>query len=856
MCSNFIRKNKLILLIFALVLIRIDVFAQGLQFHSNIDLIEARTSYNVFAEKSVTLKDFLEIKFDLSVNSPNSFGSVLHVKNKENNHHYNLVHTNENDNISYLKFSIDSKEIPISVLLLKKELGKRKWINISIIFDAQKDSIYFNIDDRKYSIYNEFSTNKFSPSVFFGKYDSFIDVPDISIRKLRISGKKTSVSFNFNEISGSQVHDSKGFVWGSVENPIWLINESFFWKSRFRFSSDKVTATNFDSKLQRFIFINSDSICFFDIVKDTFLGNKLPEKTPVPLRLGLSFISEEGEELTVYELNDVSSNKPTIASINLSTLNWEIWSNEQFDKQSHHHISNFTPEKEEYIIFGGFGNKEYFNEFYSIKKGDSNWEKLHFKGDTISPRFFSGGTKLSNDELIIFGGVGNPSRQQSAGKIYYTDCYLVNLQDKVIKKLWNSDALTTKMVSGTNLILSTDSLYFYSIYYPEYLPHTFLKLYKFSIKDGTYEIVGDSIPMISERIRTNAKLYFNRVLNELYCVTQEFQLDGSSEIEIYSISSPPVAANNYYREVSKHKDLGFINLIIIALGGLILFLFWRRYIRRKKLNIQKSLIISNKNIPDTFTNQLKNSVYLFGEFKVFDKRGKEISYLFSPKIQQLFLIILLNSKKNKITSREIYSVLWPEKPLEKAKNSKGVVLNQLRKIISDIEGIELHTENRKLYFKTENNFYCDYIEFSTNINILKSNDTIPENTPESLFAILSAGQFLKFVELEYFDSIKKDFENEVISLIPFQLDKYFKKENYLMVLQLCKIMFYIDLTNELAFHYEIVAYTKLNMLEKARKRFNAFSFEYKKESNDDYNYTFSDLTNHKSYEFIRQNSIY
>lgn len=38
-----------------------------------------------------------------------------------------------------------------------------------------------------------------------------------------------------------------------------------------------------------------------------------------------------------------------------------------------------------------------------------------------------------------------------------------------------------------------------------------------------------------------------------------------------------------------------------------------------------------------------NTLYLFGDFTVLDKKGRNITHLFSSKIKQLFLLILLNS---------------------------------------------------------------------------------------------------------------------------------------------------------------------------------------------------------------------
>ncbi len=855
-----IKKGKYISLFILLInLILIDANAQGLQFHANNDLIESRTSYNVFAKETPVFKNFFEISFDLSVNVPKSFGYILYVKDEISDHNYNLVYTYEDDSSSYLKFSIDNKEIPLSVKLSEEKLGKRKWLNVSIKFNSASDSIEFIVNNDSYRMYTDFSSKKFRPVIFFGKHGSFIDVPDISIRNLKISDINSSYSFNFNEIKGSEVHDLKGTVRGVVENPIWLINESFFWKQRFHFASNQVTAINYDSKMQRFILINTDSVYFYNITKGTFTGYELPQETPVPLRLGLSFFSDENEKLTVYEVNDADFNKPSMASINLNTFDWEDWSFDQLDKQSHHHISYFDQEKEEFVIFGGYGNKEYFNDFYSISKIKPVWEKVHFSGDTITPRFFSGATKLNDHELIIFGGAGNPSGQQSAGKIYYTDCYRVNLKTRTIKKLWNSDAISTNMVSGTNLILSPDSSHFYTIYYPEYVPNTFLKLYSFSLENGEHEILGDSIPMVSERIRTNANLYFNKDLNELYCVTQEFKLDGASSVKIFSISYPPVSAIDYFSDPSNSKKYGFIYLVFILTIAVVSIL-WVIYKNKKKLDAQKSILldaqksvinIDSKN-GDIQEKQHKNSVYVFGAFKVFNKNGKEISYLFSPKIQQIFLLIFLNSDENRVTSREIYSVLWPEKPIEKAKNSKGVVLNQLRKIVADIEGLELKNKNRQLYFETADTFYCDYLDFLTHLKQIKLNENTDEGTINKLISIVSHGRFLQFIDFEYFDKIKQDFENEVLLIIPFQLEKYFREKNYAKVIQLCKIIYNIDLINELALQFELISYAKLNLTEKAKKRFNSFSFEYKKELNEDYGYTFSDLINRDIRDIIKE----
>ena len=155
-------------------------------------------------------------------------------------------------------------------------------------------------------------------------------------------------------------------------------------------------------------------------------------------------------------------------------------------------------------------------------------------------------THIGNQNLLLFGGQGNETGEQSIGKTYYYDCYKINLKTNNIQKLWDVKQENTKMVSARNMVLSKDSTSFYTIGYSEYNPSTFLQLYNYSIKDGSHKIFGDSIPMISEKIRTNANLYLNNSTNQFFCVTQEFEEDGSNKINIYSLNDQPVSKDNIY----------------------------------------------------------------------------------------------------------------------------------------------------------------------------------------------------------------------------------------------------------------------------------------------------------------------
>ena len=94
------------------------------------------------------------------------------------------------------------------------------------------------------------------------------------------------------------------------------------------------------------------------------------------------------------------------------------------------------------------------------------------------------------------------------------------------------------------MILSADEKHLFLLGYPEYLPNSTLQLYRLSVRDGECEAVGDSIPIVSEEIATNANLYFNEELNEFYCSVQEFEKHGQVTTRLYSLSAPPVTLDD------------------------------------------------------------------------------------------------------------------------------------------------------------------------------------------------------------------------------------------------------------------------------------------------------------------------
>tara|TARA_R110001592_G_scaffold69514_1_gene213370 strand:+ start:13335 stop:15890 length:2556 start_codon:yes stop_codon:yes gene_type:complete len=840
--------NFLIKLLFIIILpLSTSVKAQGIRFNSNDNLITDRTSYNVFAHNQPKFRGDFNIEFDVSIKNPEIFGYVLYIKDKNNPVSYSLAYVIKDENLGEFKLNLDGVKTVATVPIKKELLGSRKWIKISLNFNPTSKKIKLVINDKASSFNGNKFIYKITPEIYFGKHENVIEVPVMAIKNLHITNESNKYTFNFNESKGNDVFDITGNLYGNVNHPNWLITESYHWKLRHTKKFKQVTSVTFDENNNRFIFQNSDTLNFYNFKNETNSFYSFNNELPVPMRLGTSFLDPLNNKLYVYELNDVLPEKSTIASIDLNNPQyWQTNSLLELPQQRHHHNAFFDSNNNQFMIFGGYGNQRLTNEFNVYNIENDTWESLSFSGDTISPRYFSGLTAFGKDELILFGGQGNKTGDPSIGKTYYYDCYKVNIATKKIQKLWNAKSKEVKMVSSRNLVIAKDSASFYTLSYPEYVASTFLQLYEYSIKDGSHRILGDSIPMISERIRTNTNLYLDKSTNQLFCATQEFELDGSNKVSIYSLNAPPVSKEIIYHPTSKSNSNRIPIYIILSVIVLLLisaFLIIKRKKKKEAIQVQVQTVLKYNLEEKKEEITRPNSTTLFGSFKVIDSKERDISYLFSPKIRQLFLLLLFNSKQKDIsgiTSEQIHTELWPDSTTQKAQNLKNVTLNQLRNILKDIDGLEVVFSHGHFFIEFGEEFYCDYFNFLTELKSLKS-DLLDENSLTQLIQIIKAGTFLQSNNDECFDKVKKDFEYEVLKLIPNQLKRLYKNKDYASVIPLTEILFNIDSLNETAFYYRIHSLLKMKMTFKAKKQFNYFIIEYTKIMGDHYPYTYKDV---------------
>ena len=841
-------------LLFLLTGMTLFAYSQGLLFQANDKEIKERTSLQIFQEGEIPCftKNF-QLSFELSIRDFDTFGYVFLLKEDQGKTKYSFTYTYLDGENSTFKFNTDGKENHYS-LNLRNDALAYQWIPVSFAFDLQQDVLTIRIGDNEKKITSLGLKDTFCPHLFFGRYDYILYMPTFAIRNLKLEGDRShSYTFPLNENEGEEVHTSIGKVLGTVVNPVWLINGSYHWEKLFEYSFQTPSGITFEPDSQRLIIFSQDSLLTYNLLKRQPQKYSYSNKLPVKLQLATHFMNTTDGKLYVYELNNLPLGDATVAALDLNNQEWKQTGVAALPVQLHHHDGFWDETTGKYLVFGGFGNKRFNNTFLEYDIEGDRWDTLSYSGDRIIPRYFSGMAVNKNREHIyVFGGMGNESGEQSVGRNYLHDLYLLDRKQQSVRRLWQN-ASDHRLVVARDMILTPDEKYIYALCYPEYLSDTYLQLYRLTVDDGTMKALGDSIPMRSEEIMTNANLYYNSLTHEYYCTTTEFDKKGHTVIRTYVLSAPPVSLDEI-RSYGSRSSLEIRWLWIMAGIGVLLLAGGVLFVRKKR-GKQRNAVLESSSVlmsppvgrePDKsvqgketlakedFESSLvrPNAVYLFGPFTVIDRNGRDITHLFSSRLRQVFIYILLHSTHNGVLSASLNEVFWPDKPDDKVKNLKGVTINQIRKNLAELDGVELVHD--KGYFRLVfTDCYCDYFRFRTLKNA--------EEVENELGILLMRGKFLDGMDAGMMDHFKQKVEEFLSSFLPLEIERLYQQHKYDAVIRFCNVLFRVDPVNELALAYGMHALNHTGSSQEAILQYSLFVREYRQMMNEEYSTSYAEL---------------
>ncbi|MFV0592030.1 MAG: LamG-like jellyroll fold domain-containing protein [Draconibacterium sp.] len=275
--------------------------------------------------------------------------------------------------------------------------------------------------------------------------------------------------------------------------------------------------------------------------------------------------------------------------------------------------------------------------------------------------------------------------------------------------------------------------------------------------------------------------------------------------------------------------IGFSAMVVLVF----VLLFWLIIIRKKTKKQATGF-----EVPKTAS---ANHIRLFGEFQVVNTEGEDITPLFTPKVKELLVFILMGSVKNKmgVPISEVDATLWEGIEARKIANNRGVTLNKLRKLLTQLNTVEIVSNNGFLQFKGSNSFVCDYLDA---YKLCAIPDGMNRQQLESFYMLVESGSLLKGIDWLWLDDSRGFIGNQVMDNL-LKLANYLQKEKRISdVEKVAQRMLDYDELSEEAVSLQIWAHQQANNSYLAKFQFDSFCTRYKKSMGESYHLNFNEFT--------------
>jgi DNA-binding SARP family transcriptional activator len=338
--------------------------------------------------------------------------------------------------------------------------------------------------------------------------------------------------------------------------------------------------------------------------------------------------------------------------------------------------------------------------------------------------------------------------------------------------------------------------------------------------------IGDSTLVIGQSIRSDN--FLNGYIDDLFIWSRPL---GEEEIQILY--------NSDYKPEMEQTP-GFPHRRMILAGIVIFIVLFTGLIagtRKRKSREMPAAGTEKEPVP-----QLKNSLFIFGDFQLFDALGNELSTQFTPKIKELFLLILLYTVKNKrgIRTEQLTAVLWPGFPPSKAANNRSVTINKLRKLIRNVKGLNVSYQNGYWTLEMGKDLYCDYLQV---ITMLQKQDLVTKEKMELFFNRVKRGGFLDDLDWEWLDEFRGSMVNDIIDNLILYASRLDEKTDCRLLTEIAERILIIDELNEKAIQIIIKQLLLNNNINKARYRFVQFTRAFEKAVGVPYTMSFDQFRN-------------
>ena len=823
-----------------------NLFHSGLLFTAAPNPKEQRTSLDLTFNSAVTARYKFSLEFDFAIWNRDQFGYIFRLFDKEH-HNIDLVYIPESSTLAVLKLVVNEQLTTINIPLEENKLVRNNWLHLSLTFDLEHGRVDCTLGKQIFTDDHVVLNGFRKLNICFGANRSInfptTDVPRMAIRNIRIGdyNNKSRHNWLLNESEGEKASDLVGNLTARTTNPNWLLNNHFFWTKKDELKLEASSGIAFDTVQNRILFIGKHKIVSCDIINSKIEEQKVDNYKPSNFKSETYYysfpekkifcFSTVPNDIHVYDENNNEWGKGTFNSETSQAANSSFFLNDQ-DKSAY--------------SLGGYHNYKYYDYLMRYNFPEKSWKQVILNGDKLVPRSYAAVAKTKNPgEFLIFGGYGNASGQQELGPQCLYDLYRLNLNDLTLEKKWNMENVSENFIPMGSTTVPEQTPALYVLGFPPFLNGTYLKLYRISLEKPEYSAVSDTMHFYFDEERSKASLSFFNKTKEFFAVIKTPVGGDSTSYKIFTLNYPPINRSMLsitFKTVLSNPG-NWITKVIWMVGGFsLVFIYLLIFLLRKLHMAEESLEDDNRlnslvtdKIPRRTENPDKrlvelsrrNAIYLFGEFRVYDNDGLEISNRFTTKLKQLFLSILLLGTDDKgITNEKLNSIHWTYHTPESAKNNRNVSVKKLRDLMVNLKGIQVIHTNGSWTLKFSKEIFCDY-QFL--LKKIKGNfQPLTREEFEKILLILAQGIFVEDERTPWLDPFNSHFLTSLLNYLFLLADSFEKEKNPEAIYRLADIILKSDPLNEEAFKLKIEALIQLKNHNQAFFDYTYFTKGYEK----------------------------
>jgi DNA-binding SARP family transcriptional activator len=722
-----------------------------------------------------------------------------------------------------------------------------KWTEFRLKIDLTKNkvSVYSAVNDCQ--IEDSGVNLSGDVKILFGMNDfshfKTADLPSMKIKDICIYEKgKLSREWPLDETLGEKAYDKIRKQVALIKNPVWLKPEHTKWQK----VNSSILAGNceiaFNEKDEKIYLIGDDQLIIYSAKSNTTEKVVYKERANILLPGRQAFYNPDTK--TIFSC-DIDLKMVSEFDFNTSMWKQQVPPN-SFATVFLHHNQYYSSLEKALYIFGGYGQHTYKNLIQKYGIGTGVWEVLKPTGEIFNPRYLAA-TGVVNDTAFILGGYGSVTGKQIINPQNYYDLMAFSLKDHKFRKVYDFIPPAEDLCFSNSMVIDPESRSFYALAFSVLKYDGYLQLVKGSLQKPEIKLIASKIPYSFHDVKSFSSLYYCESSQKLIAATMLLNNDKQTEINLYSISSPP---NDRLQEAitSNTIPLRWTYLFLLVAIIFTFSLIFRKRIKRgnasKSNDPQNSHVLSETIASGALAEHktpYRNSVFFFGGFQVFNSEGTDITCRFSPLLKELFLLIWLNSIKNNkgISSEKINEILWYDKDEKSASNNRAVNIGKLKQIIGEIDTCTL--SHKTAYWKIDFDEMVVYNDYFECIKVAGAKKTITKEKINKLIDFSLKGIFLMNSNYEWLDEFKANISNNLIDILVELAHKQKIEGDPDFILRLADTIFIFDIVNEEAMILKCKALTLLGKHSLASTTFAKFSKEFEILYDKKYDKTFDEV---------------